>query len=260
MKTRITLVGARLSYNLGGPSLLAATKNVLDSYFENPEYTLIIPYKTFETDKELAPLYGIHVLPMKFKIWTLPMFLMRKFFRLLVGPQDQKDLVQCIEKADIVIDIWGIMYADTLNTKFLYRLTDGMHLWFSKIYKKPVIKYTAALGPFENKTNRFFAKFYLDKCTDLIIARDQESLNFLQKLQLKTPAHVLPDTAFLLDTLDTTFSKALAQKRKLNPVVCVSISYQANNREKKQGSYIETMVSLIKHISKSINAHYQACI
>ena len=254
MKTKITLIGARLSLNLGGPSLLAATKTVLDACFENPEYTLIIPHKTLKLDKDLAPRYGVKILPFKPKIWTIPMVLSRKLFRLLAGPKDQKDVIRNMEEADIIIDIWGIMNADALNDTFMYRLIVGLPLWMGKTLGKPVVKYTAALGPFQKKWNRFFARYYLGKKTDLILSRDETSEKDLQSLELKTPSFTVPDTAFLLEPLQSDLSGEIVNERKTRPVVCLSVSYQANNREKSPGSYSNSMVYLVNHIIKTYNA------
>jgi len=255
MTTKITLIGARLSLNLGGPSLLAATKTVLDAYFDNPEYTLIIPHKTIELDKKLAPRYGVKILPFQPKIWTIPMVLRRKLIRILFGPKDQKDLIRNIEEADIIIDIWGIMNADALNDAFMFRLIMGLPLWIGKTLGKPVIKYTAALGPFRQRWNRFFARYYLGKKTDLILARDKTSYEDLQTLGIKTPSYTIPDTAFLLDSQESDLSVEIMNLRKTQPVVCLSVSYQANNREKAPGAYVNSMVSLIKHIIKSYGAY-----
>ena len=254
MTTKITLIGARLSLNLGGPSLLAATKTVLDACFENPEYTLIIPHKTLKLDKELAPRYGVNILPFKPKIWTIPMVLCQKLFRFMVGPKDQKDVIRNMQEADIIIDIWGIMNADALNDTFMYRLIVGLPLWMGKTLGKPVVKYTAALGPFRKRWNRFFARYYLGKKTDLILVRDNTSYQDLQTLGIKTPSFTIPDTAFLLEPRPSQLSGEIANERKTRPVVCLSVSYQANNREKAPGAYVNSMVYLINHIIKTYDA------
>lgn len=254
MKTKITLVGARLSLNFGGPSLLAATKTVLDTHFQNPEYTLIIPYKTIALDQQLAPQYGVSVLPFRPKIWTIPMVLIKRWFRLLAGPADQKAIIRNLAAADVVIDIWGIMHADSLHNTFMFRLLVGLHLWMAKFLGKPVIKYTAALGPFEQKWNRLFARFYLGRNTDLVLVRDNTSFASLEKLQLGTPAYIIPDTAFLLPVQESALSAEIAQLQQNKPVICLSVSYQARNREKAPGAYTASMVSLIRHI----NATHQA--
>ncbi|HPG39127.1 MAG TPA: polysaccharide pyruvyl transferase family protein [bacterium] len=254
MKTKITLVGARLSLNFGGPSLLAATKTVLDAYFDNAEYTLIIPYKTIALDQQLAPQYGVSVLPFRPKIWTIPMVIVKRWLRLLAGPADQKAIIRNLAAADVVIDIWGIMHADSLHNTFMFRLLVGLHLWMAKFLGKPVIKYTTALGPFEQKWNRLFARFYLGRNTDLVLVRDNTSFASLEKLQLGTPAFVIPDTAFLLPAQDSAISAEIAQTSRNKPVVCLSVSYQARNREKSAGAYTASMAHLIRHITTDYQA------
>ena len=66
---KIALIGARLSTNLGGPSLLAATRMVLSDVFPEAEYTLFVPERDFPRDRGLASKYGVKVLP-----FSLPKF------------------------------------------------------------------------------------------------------------------------------------------------------------------------------------------
>ena len=63
MNKKISLVGARLSDNFGGPSLLVSTKIALSRFFPSYEYTLFVPYRNYSDDKLLAPHYDIIVAP-----------------------------------------------------------------------------------------------------------------------------------------------------------------------------------------------------
>ncbi|MBN2412826.1 polysaccharide pyruvyl transferase family protein [candidate division KSB1 bacterium] len=255
MGVKITLIGARLSLNLGGPSLLASTKNVLNSCFKDPEYTLVILYKTYKEDRALAPKYGVSVVPFRFKLWTLPMIIIRKLLKIYIGPKDQKDFIRSIEESDIVIDMWGIAYADNFHNNIYNRIVDGIHMWAGKLFGKPVIKYTAALGPFNHFTNRLFARFYFQKNCDLILTRDKTSYDNIKSVGITTPAYTLPDTAFLLESAENELSQELDGLKKSHPLVTVSISYQTLNREKQPGAYIDSMVHIMNHIINKYNAY-----
>ncbi|MHC4537520.1 MAG: hypothetical protein ACYS6K_26600, partial [Planctomycetota bacterium] len=85
MTTKIAFIGAKLSTNLGGPSLLVSTKMALSDVFPNAEYTLFVPANSYESDRALAPRYGVKVAPFYLTKWFLPIALLRRWSKILVG-------------------------------------------------------------------------------------------------------------------------------------------------------------------------------
>ena len=251
---KITLIGARLSKNLGGPSMYSAVKSLIDQNFEHAEITMLTIYKTIKDDQLLQERYGIKILPYRVNLWTLPMIILSKLTGLVVGPKEQRDFFHAIQQADLFIDIWGIQFADSLGkNSFIIRFTDGFHYLIAKITKKPVIKFTADLGPFKTFWNRLFAKYYLNSHVDTILARNETTLTDLKNLGITTPITVVPDTAFLLKVEPNTKSREFADLKN-SPLVGLSISYQAKNRAANPEHYFSVMEKLIHHLIEKISA------
>ena len=192
MTTQILFVGARLSRNLGGPSLLVATRAILTDQFPSARFTLLTPQESALEDKALEKSYGVTCVP-----FAPGRKLMTSAMLRLVGVRVGSPAIQAVldeyRRADVVIDLWGIAFADSLGSNsFRSRMGSGLHLLLGKLAGKKVIKYTADYGPFEARWNHFFAKFYLNHCVDLILARDENSRDHLLSLPVRTPITSLP--------------------------------------------------------------------
>jgi len=249
MATKIALIGARLSTNLGGPSLLVSTKMALSTVFPDAEYTLFVPPYCYESDVMLASRYGIKVAPFYCRKWLLPLTFLRRYTRILLGSASAKATIRSLEKADMIIDIFGIIFADTLGSNtFRARMFEGFRFVVCKILGKPVIKYTADLGPFNCRWNRIFASLYLGRFIDLILARDEISRQSVEALGIKTSTIVVPDTAFLLRSSDSNESKRYESLRKEGPLIGLSVSYQARNRASNTAAYPTIMADFINYL------------
>jgi len=254
--TRIALLGAKLSMNLGGPSLLVATKKALDPAFPNAEYTLFVPWRSYESDLRLSPKYGVDVVPLHVTRKTLASLLWRRCTGVWIGGSPANSMVRALEQSDIIVDIWGILFADTLGSnRFRSRLREGLRFVAGKLLGKPVVKYTADLGPFQHTWNRFFAKLYLGHFVDLIFVRSGASRQYVEQLGIKTPLETVPDTAFLLPCDEGTESERYAALRRRSGLVGVSVSYQVRNRAADDDTYLGTMVKLITHSVKKYGTH-----
>lgn len=228
---KVLFIGARLCRNLGGPSLLVATKKLLMDYLPDTRFVLLVPQKSASEDRALESVYGVSCVPFVSGKRLVVSALMRFLLRLRLGPPEIQAVLDEYQTADVVIDLWGIAFADSLGSNsFRSRLSSGFHLLVGRLAGKKVVKYTAAYGPFETKWNHFFAKLYLNHCVDLILARDQTSRDHLLSLSIKTPLHVCPDTAFLLEPEESTDSWRLVKLREQQPVIGLSVSHQAMNR------------------------------
>lgn len=134
-----------------------------------------------------------------------------------MGNKEIRKFVTQISESDMLIDISGIRFSDKLGyNTFGYRLKEGIpYILYGKIFRKPVIKYTADLGPFQTRWNRIFSKFYLNYFTDLIFARGETTVKRLKQLNIKTPVYLAPDTAFLLEPVKTRMAEFLINKKKM---------------------------------------------
>jgi colanic acid/amylovoran biosynthesis protein len=251
MPTKILFTGIKLCRNLGGPSLLVSTKRVLDQFFMDAEYTLI---SSKEEDLALADVYNVRVIPWRF-IWSLPALLTGCISGIPMGSKLTKALVSSFAEADVIIDISGIMFCDSLlNNRFMTRALEGFHLALGKMFRKPVIKYTADIGPFKSTWNRFFARLYLQNFVDLILARNDNTRQRLSALGVSTPVRVCPDTAFLLEPRKSTFSERLGKMKANHPLVGFSVSFQAAKQAAVADNYLKDMASLADYIIRSKKA------
>jgi len=251
MSMEILLIGAAASLNFGGPSMLLSVMKVLSSVLPNPRFSLMCPAKDGQREQALAERYGLNLLvaggktePLILLAWGL----LRRLTGLLPGGQDRRAKLLAFERAEVVVDIWGIAFADQLGSnRFGPRMVQGLHLVLGKVMGKPVVKYTADLGPFQHRWNRFFAKTYLGRFCDLVLARDRDSFEDVKKLGVRTRMRCCPDTAFLLEPAESEHSRRLARIKRDRPVVGLSVSYQGYRRAATAELYLEAMAALARH-------------
>ena len=248
----ILLIGPRIVRNLGGPSLLPTTMQVLNKAFGNVEYTFISPTRE---DLSLATTYGIKVISIP-KMWKILLpAILRKFTGISVGPENIRLAISAFKSADLVVQTWGIWFADSLGgNKFSTRFNHSVYFIVGRIFHKPFVKYTSDLGPFELRWNRFFAKICLQNATDLILARNEITKNRLLKLGITTPIHVCPDTGFLLNPQSSPFSEQLSRIKENQPIVGMSVSYQAAAQSGDPQKYLANMAKVADHIIDTLGA------
>jgi colanic acid/amylovoran biosynthesis protein len=260
MPVKILLIGGPLSNNLGGPSVLAGGTKALSEQFPDPRFTLLNPSGNTEGEEELAGKYGVDLIEFdptfSYMRQLLPRALVKRIFGVASGPPWLRRFLNTFREADIIIDVWGIAFADSLGSNsFACRLRDGFFFAIGKVLGKPVVKSTADLGPFEQKWNRFFAKFYLQHCVDLILARDDETQRCVAELGVRTKMLTCPDSAFLLEPCQTEVSERLAGYRRNHPVIGISVSFQLHNRAHDPAGYIRMMSDVARHVISVHNAH-----
>lgn len=249
---KVLLIGARLGTNLGGPSLLPTTIRVIEEALPGCEYTYISPDAK---DTALAETYGVRILPSASNRQLILCALAKAVFGLSVGTAQARAEVQALAEADVVIDIWGIAFADSLGSNSFRARASGGAAWLAaRILRKPVVKWTADLGPFQSRWNRFFAKLYLQYLVKLIVARSAATQQRLQELGVTVPVRVCPDTAFLLEARSSSFADALRSRGEEHPVVGFSVSHMAARQAGEPEAYFDIMAQLADYVVDSIGA------
>lgn len=247
---KVLLIGPRLCRNLGGPSLLPTTMQVIDKFIQGSQYTFITPTPE---DLQFAQTYNLTIISVTNLRKLLLAALIKSIFGISVGTSEIRQAVEAFAGADIVIQYYGIWFADSLGTNTLWRrFSDSVHFFVGKLFRKPVVKYTADLGPFEAKWNRFFARLSLQYATDLILARNELSRHRLIEIGVTTPTIVCPDTAFLLDSRTSLLAEHLSHHTA--PLVGFSISHQAAHQSGHPDNYLSAMAKLADYIAESIGA------
>ena len=250
MAVRILLIGARLCRNFGGPSLLMATTRAIGASVADAQYTFLSP--TVE-DVAYASYYGVSVLAVRSWKDVLMAALARAVCRIPVGPPDVLEIVEAFSRAAVVIDIWGIAFADTVGREtFRTRARRAIPFLVGRLLRKRVVKYTADMGPFEGRWNKFFAKLSLRHGVDLILARDEVTRERVMALGVATPVRVCPDTAFLLDIQATPFAEQLRTQKRAGPVVGISLSHMAARQSGDPEAYVAAMTRLADHVAESV--------
>jgi colanic acid/amylovoran biosynthesis protein len=249
---RIVLFGARLCRNLGGPSLLTTTMSVLDEVLRDTAFTFVSP--TLE-DVSAAEAYGIPIIRTQSWKRVLPAAVAKASLGLSVGSPDIRRLINACAEADIFIDVWGIGFADSLGADtFVARARQGIHLLLGRLFRKPVVKYTADLGPFESRWNRFFSKLYLQYAVDLILARSDATQERLCELGVTTPIRVCPDTAFLLQSHPSPLAQDLSTQKGDRHIVGLSVSHMAARQSDNPATYLDSMAGLADHVAETMGA------
>ena len=253
---KITLIGARLCLNLGGPSLLVSTRKVLSKVFPEAEYTYCVPCAFYERDIALASKYDIKIIPYYINKWSLLLTFLKRFTGISIGCPYSKATIKALEQADLFVDIWGIGFSDELGSNtWRGRMTEGFDFAMAKILGKPIIKYTSDAGPFCFKWNRFFAKLYFGHFVDLILARDEATRTYIESLGIKTKMLVVPDTAFLLESRESEESEYYKALRVKCPIIGLSVSFQARDRFAGKTSYTEVMKNFVNYLIAKHSAH-----
>jgi len=125
---KILFIGANLSANFGGPSIVSSTVKTLNRFIPEAEFTLLSSTRDYRLSKE----YGVKIVPNKqyfYPLILLVIFL--KKFGLDTSPLLRERAVYKVlnayESTDIIIDIWGIIFTDAWVKTFpsCYKIHNG---------------------------------------------------------------------------------------------------------------------------------------
>ncbi len=261
--TRILLIGASLTKNLGGPSLFVSARKILQAHIPDAEFTLWSP--TAKRDSARAKEYGVKVIGTvrhEFRsavarcvLWAV----LRKLRLDMSSLLTSNKLLREYLSADVIIDIVGISFTDFFPG-WMGNIVSGIRLWMGKLLGKPVVKFTQDMGPFHMKSTRYPAKFFLSRL-DLIVARSATTENYLKEIGITRNVHVRPDSAFVLDPApservnDILCQEGLSQK----PLIGVTPSIQIDRRlcggnTEAQNQYTIMMAQIADHLIETLKA------
>lgn len=229
---KILLIGASIRRNFGGPSLLLSTITVLKKAIPDAKFVFMSPDSADSMlNAEEYELERILVLPRK-NILKRISFMIKQF-----------------READVIVDIWGICFTDKFSKSFLSKILEGLHFLIGKCLRKPVIKYTSDMGPFNNVWNRVFAKIFLNRA-DLILARSDLTKQYIQKMGITTPIYTCPDTAFILAPLEIRKENIIPPEKLGRKIVGFSVSHTITRFEQVKGNYVKLMSKIINCLIK----------
>lgn len=247
--TKILLYGVVPENNLGGPSLMHGAREIIKEVNQNYEivfYQSSKPVDTFINDMEF-PVYQIP--------YERSFELLKDAFKYKVGirpnREDRYKFLEDIKSSDIVANLYGICFCSNLGkiekTKFEYikaimsSIGQFSISFVAKTFGVKSVKCTASYGPIVSKKDVVSARFSSKHIFDVIVAREVESKNQIEKA-CKRNITASPDLANLMP-----YSNAKTNCKTIG----ISVSHQIIRQWKSDEKYIDCMVKLIEHIQTS---------
>lgn len=194
----VTVIGGTFSGNKGAAGMLEAAISSLRRKLDVPVlFNVLTIYPGADRKKALPEDVRLVGATLPFFVIVLPVlaFMYGVLKRLhlpggfLLGYKPLKALV----KADLVLDVCGISYADDRGITLVYNLACNLPAIF---VGTPQVKLSQALGPFRKPLNRAASRFVLPRI-NRIFARGGQTALFLEKAGLGNWEEA-DDLAFLL--------------------------------------------------------------
>lgn len=226
-RIKVIFTGASLSGNKGGPALVLGTSTALKVFIPKVEFVLLSTNP--ESDSKWSERYKIKIIEGR------PRYLLKAFlfgflwmvFNKLHLPGNfllRGEIIKEYSDADIIIDISGISFRDDFT--ILGHVIHCARILLGVYLKKPVVKYTQSLGPFNRWLNRRLAKICL-KRTSLIVARGKITKRYLEELKIYKEIYLCADPAFILDPAPEERISEILINETINGKILVGISVNA---------------------------------
>lgn len=179
---KVTLLGSNSGRNAGDAAILASIMGTLSSHIDGDvEFEVPTTNPGFVSEN-----YGsmFNVKPISIMPWT-------GSIRLLGIPT-----FRSVKRTDVTMITDGIIFDINLwNPLFNFLITLIFIAPWARLFGKKLVCYNVGIGPLNSFFGRLFAKFVGNSC-DLIIVRDEDSLNLFRKIGVKKEIHLLADAVF----------------------------------------------------------------
>lgn len=166
---------------------------------------------------------------------------------------------------EIVIDVSG----DSFSDEFLGRLNapiGSMQTLFNVssacLMGKPFLFYSQSIGPFKTKLTKWLAKLALMRA-NLVIPREELTVNYLRLIGLNIPLYMFPDCAFVLKAATRERINAIKIKEGINqldhPIIGISISQHidklfSSGNPNSHNHYVAVMAKVLDYVMERIKA------
>ncbi|KKQ18511.1 hypothetical protein A2617_02375 [Candidatus Daviesbacteria bacterium RIFOXYD1_FULL_41_10] len=253
-KYNIAIIGPTFSGNKGSAAMLI-------SCIEN--LSKIIPVNNFfvfsyypKDDKKINPYKCVKIFsatPLNLSIKLFPLALLFRILQILKLPSGvikQIKEIQAILSSDIVIDIAGVSFVDGREKFLPFNI---LTILIPMLLGKSVVKYSQALGPFNNPLNNLAAKIFLPKLK-MIFARGQDTYRNLQNLNMKNISLSADGSFSLKFSNDASIFAKQFKKKHSNfyhrKIVGISPSSVVDTYcQKKGASYKQIIVRFIQYLT-----------
>ena len=200
---RIAIYGIGGLYNYGCEAIIRGTVKYIKRVYGND---IIITYysRNYCMDKTVTDEIGINIQ----NIGRKPSFFRRgiskviDILRLPIVPFYRKEFENIINNSDIIFSVGGDIYTipEHERKKNKYRYANYLVEFGEKAIEcgKKVVIFGASIGPFGNQDAAIkYYKRHFNR-VDMIICRENESVEYLNSLGIRNNVYFLPDPAFLV--------------------------------------------------------------
>ena len=165
--------------------------------------------------------------------------------------------LEAVASADIVIDISGFALTD--KRPLHRRVVFVAEILTAKIFRKPFVVFTQAVGPFKELPTRWLAKIGLP-LADLVCARGESTVEHLESLSIPRKTKVIrcADSAYLFSCTGQDASPKLISRTSLDqPVIGIVPNTNVFERAKTidgVNSYTALLAATIDHSIEKLGA------
>lgn len=164
-------------------------------------------------------------------------------------------MLKAYKNCDLVIDEAGVSFVDTRG--FVMNTYAFITMAIPKLMKIPVVKYSQAIGPFDNFWNKFLAKWILPKL-ELICARGNITKDNLESIGITENVRLCADGAFTMPDVPEIHERVLTATEKDDffredekGIVGLSISSVVDKRCRKIGvDYRKKTIEFINYLNE----------
>ena len=236
---KVLTTGLCAEYNFGCPSILHGMDELLHALYG--EDVTMVNYQSTVPDP--VSVEDMHFVT---KTNTSDYATLVKAWKSGKGAQADLELIADLKTADMVVDLYGICFCDSLEKRkysYLSMRARKMRLqpilFLARKMGKRIVKNTASFGPMATEYNQKSAKYSSKHIYDVLCAREVQSKIALRHvLGNGYPVLLSPDTANLMPYTP--------QERKMR--VGISASHQIVKQWKSPEGYVECIVRLGKLI------------
>lgn len=274
---RVLLTGAFSSLNRGDEARVKCSVKMIQALMPDTRFDFLTSYP--ERDQEIYQKSGIEMVSRykygrRFRGRPLSDFvkgadlllaLVGAFFWRISGGSLGMFRSKQFAEYDMFIDLSGETLTDYYGLGNLLWCLSGILLGI--ILKRQVVIYAQSIGPLRNKTGRVLARLVLNK-VDLIIVRDEYSVECLQEIQIDEPhIHLTADPAFILEPVSSARVEEIQDiegisGRTNGPLIGVTASRGAYRRsmsgerslEEVFQAFIRVMGETLDHLVEQLDA------
>lgn len=196
---RLLFCGACLAGNMGGPAMYLSMAKMIEDRLGPVEVTILSKYP--EDDRQPAQELNWRMIsfPTTVQLFLgVPFSILYGLLRFLRLPRRwlASGPFEAYLTHDLLIDFSGISFSD--DRPFSGLIINALWLLPAIAIGSPWMKASQAMGPFNKPVVRCIARWVLSRA-QVLVARGQDSYQFVKKLLPGVELHELPDVAFVLE-------------------------------------------------------------